>query len=137
MSEERQDRTAATSERRTSLSAGYALYPELAEAGAPVIPIGAPVDLPLPYIVYRRTGFVQTAVKDGCGADTVTVEVQIFTAGHEEGLSLAEAVRARLDNRRGESGGLTVRSCLLSDSFEDYVPAGDAFVQVLIFNVKI
>lgn len=89
----------------------------------------------LPYIVYRRTQLEQDPTKAGRGADTVGIEILCYTAGYTEGVELAEAVRSALDNRQGETDGLVMRSCFLTDSEEAW--QDDAYVQQLVFNVKI
>lgn len=89
----------------------------------------------LPYIVYRRTQLEQDPVKGKRGADTVGIEVLCYTKQYTEGVELAEAVRDALDGKQGESDGLVMRSCYLSDSEEAW--QDDAYVQQLVFNVKI
>lgn len=89
----------------------------------------------LPYIVYRRTQLVQTPVKGQRGADTVGIEILCYTAGYTEGVELAEAVRDALDGAQGAQDGLVMRNCYLEDSEEAW--QDDAYVQQLVFNVKI
>ncbi|WP_294610880.1 DUF3168 domain-containing protein [uncultured Bacteroides sp.] len=89
----------------------------------------------LPYIVYRRTQLEQVPTKAGRGADTVGIEVLCYTEHYTEGVELAEAVRGALDGAQGESDGLVMRSCYLADSEEAW--QDDAYVQQLVFNVKI
>lgn len=89
----------------------------------------------LPYIVYRRTQLEQDPTKGRRGADTVGIEILCYTKGYTEGVELAEAVRGALDGAQGESGGLVMRSCYLADSEEAW--QDDAYVQQLVFNVKI
>lgn len=89
----------------------------------------------LPYIVYRRTQLEQDPTKGRRGADTVGIEILCYTKGYTEGVELAEAVRGALDGAQGESAGLVMRSCYLSDSEEAW--QDDAYVQQLVFNVKI
>ncbi len=89
----------------------------------------------LPYIVYRRTQLVQTPVKGQRGADTAGIEILCYTAGYTEGVELAEAVRDALDGAQREQDGLVMRSCYLEDSEEAW--QDDAYVQQLVFNVKI
>lgn len=88
----------------------------------------------LPYIVYRRAQLEQGAVKSQRGNDTVTIEVQCYTAGYTEGVELAEAVRDALDGIQAEHEGLVMRSCILFDSEEAWID--DAYVQSLVFKVK-
>lgn len=89
----------------------------------------------LPYIVYRRTQLEQDPTKGRRGADTVGIEILCYTKGYTEGVELAEAVRGTLDGAQGEIDGLIMRSCYLADSEEAW--QDDAYVQQLVFNVKI
>ena len=93
----------------------------------------------LPYILYRRSALEQTAQKTGQpGADTVQLEVICFAADYDDCLELAEAVRGALDNKRGvqtDDETLAMSSCQLVDSEEAW--QDDAYVQQLIFNVKL
>lgn len=90
----------------------------------------------LPYILYRRASLQHNPTKAGApGADTVMMEVVCYTAKYAEGVELAECVRSALDYAQGESDGLEMRSCTLTDSEEAY--EDDAFVQKLVFQVRI
>lgn len=89
----------------------------------------------LPYIVYRRTQLKQDPIKNGRGADTVGIEILCYTKQYTEGVELAEAVRNALDGAQEETDGLVMRSCYLEDSEEAW--QDDAYVQQLVFNVKI
>ena len=125
---------------RTSLSAGEiirAMLIEDSEVAGRVTKIFPVVEdkAELPYIVYRRTQLEQVPTKAGRGADTVGIEILCYTKGYTEGVELAEAVRGALDGAQGESDGLVMRSCYLSDSEEAW--QDDAYVQQLVFNAKI
>ena len=89
----------------------------------------------LPYIVYRRTQLEQEPAKGRRGADTVGIEILCYTQHYTEGVELAEAVRDALDGAQGEKDDLVMRSCYLADSEEAW--QDDAYVQQLVFNVKI
>ncbi len=89
----------------------------------------------LPYLCYLRTGFVPRSTKESTGSDTVVIGVECYTAGYAEGVRLAEAVREALDHKSARYDGLDMRSCTLTKSTESY--ADDAYVQTLIFNIKI
>lgn len=89
----------------------------------------------LPYIVYRRTQLEQEPAKGRRGADTVGIEILCYTQHYTEGVELAEAVRDALDGAQDEKDGLVMRSCYLADSEEAW--QDDAYVQQLVFNVKI
>lgn len=125
---------------KTSLSAGELLRAVLIEDAEvsqrvnsifPVVKDTAE----LPYIVYRRIRLEQQPVKPRGGADTIGVEILCYTAKYTEGVELAEAVRSALDNRCAESSDLNMRSCYLLESEEDW--ENDAYIQTLVFNVKI
>lgn len=125
----------------TSLSAGGIIRdllmndPEVKRRTNKVFPIATEKAV-LPYILYRRAALNHNPTKAGMpGADTVQIEVVCYIAKYIEGVELAEAVRAALDNKKGEKDGLVMRSCTLADSDEGY--DDDAFVQSLVFNVKI
>lgn len=124
---------------KTSLSAGEIIRvvlaedPTVAAITTKVFPIVVD-NAKLPYILYRRTQLEQAPAKHG-GADTVGIEVICYTEQYTEGVELAEAVRAALDGKQAEIDGLVMRSCHLVDSEEGW--QDDAFMQQLVFNVKI
>lgn len=128
-------------DKKTSLSAGAVIRnillsdKEVKKRANKVFPIV--IDkAQLPYILYRRAALQHNPTKSGLpGADTVTMEVVCYTARYAEGVELAEAVRAALDYSQSEYDGVTMRSCMLTDSEEGY--EDDAFLQQLIFQVKI
>lgn len=125
---------------KTSLSAGAiirAVLLEDAEVAArtnKIFPVATDC-AELPYILYRRTSLSPNPQKSGQpGADEIQVEVICFTERYGEGVELAEAVRAALDQVAAEHNGLRMRSCYLLDSEEAY--QDDAFVQQLVFSAK-
>lgn len=125
---------------KTSLSAGEIIRailltdPDVKSRVKQVFPIAAG-DAELPYIHYRRTSISPDPVKNTRHEDAVYIEVTCCAGGYEESVEIAEAVRGALDCRQAEYGGLRMRSCVLSDSDENY--EGDAFIQILIFRLKI
>lgn len=126
---------------KTSLSAGLIIRailledPEVKARTNKVFPVV--VDkAELPYILYRRTSLAQNPQKSGQpGADEVQIEILCFTERYGEGVELAEAVRGALDQVSAEHDGMRMRSCYLTESEETW--QDDAFVQQLIFSVKI
>lgn len=125
----------------TSLSTGKAIYSLLSsDAGITrrvrkIFPVVAD-DAQMPYIAYRRVGLSINPQKLGLGADTVSMEVTVFTESYEEGVSLAELVRSALETYTSkEVCGLHLRSCYLEASEETW--GDDAYVQRLVFNVRI
>ena len=124
---------------KSSLSAGEIIRavltsdPEVTARAKKVYPV-VEGTAELPYVVYRRTQLEQGQVKGRRGNDNVTIEVLCYTKGYTEGVELAEAVRDALDNKTAESDGLVMRSCYLTDSEEAW--QDDAYLQVLVFNVK-
>lgn len=126
---------------KTSLSAGAiirAVLLENAEVAArtnKVFPV-ATDSAELPYILYRRTALSASPQKQGQpGADEIQMEVICFAERYGESVELAEAVRAALDYVTAEHDGQVMRSCYLAESEEAY--QDDAFVQQLVFNVRI
>lgn len=127
--------------RKTSLNAGLIIRKILMESEAvtqrtkkifPVVIDKAE----LPYILYRRAALEHNPTKAGQpGADTVQMEVNVYTAAYGEGVELAEAVRAALDYAQGEISGLKMRSCTLTDSEEGW--EDDACVQNMTFTIKL
>ena len=126
---------------KTSLSAGAiirAVLLEDAEVAArtnKIFPV-ATDSAELPYILYRRTALSANPQKSGQpGADEIQIEVICFTARYGEGVELAEAVRVALDHVSAEHDGMRLRSSYLAESEKAY--QDDAFVQQLVFNIKI
>ena len=96
-------------------------------------------DVQLPYLVYRRKALIPDPVKGARPADTVQMEIVVCTAGYDEGVELAEAVRAVFDGCSippvAEAGGLGARRCSIAGAEESI--EGDAYLQILTFNFKI
>lgn len=128
---------------KTSLSAGEIIRSMLLGSDAVsaittrIFPV-ATDKAELPYVAYRRSKHEQQPSKAGyAGADTVQIEVNCYSAGYAEGLALAEAVREALDCQSAETESLRMRSCVLADSEEYWADGADAYVQNLVFNIKI
>lgn len=127
----------------TSLSAGAVIAAVLLADEAVkaitenVIPVFSPVEqLRLPYIVYRRSKLnVRSVAGNVRGAESAEMEVACYAASYSGSVELAEAVRAALDRRQAEAGGMRMRCCTLIDSSEDY--DDDAYIQTLVFDVKV
>lgn len=131
---------------RTSLSAGELLREILLDdadvsrlSRGRVYPIVSETPAtPLPYITYRRAALEQRPVKGpAVPADRVNIEIVCYAKTYAESITLAEAVRAALDDKQGcnDAGDLRMRSCALADAEEDWT--ADAYAQALIFNVMI
>jgi hypothetical protein len=126
----------------SSLSAGDIIYLALSsDAGVAamvtaIYPVVEPAEAVCPYIAYRRLKFEANPQKAGQpGADTIQMEVSCYALDYEEGVELAERVRGVLDYQQHEIEGLRMRGCYLSASTEEL--DGDAFVQNLVFTIKI
>lgn len=125
---------------KTSISVGYAIHglltasEEVAARVTKVFPIAVD-NATLPYVVYRPVGMEQTQTKTGDLNDTCTVEVVCCAADYPGAVELAEAVRSALDGKEGESSGLYMRDCTLSDMEHDW--RDDAYVIILTFTIKI
>lgn len=125
--------------KRTALSAGIIIRDILAKDEKVKVNKIYPVVTDcaeLPYIVYRRIALQNNPVKKGLyGADAVRIEVLCLTSDYSGGVELAEAVRGALECAQHEKDGLTMRGCTMEDSEELW--QDDAYIQRLIFNVKI
>ncbi len=125
---------------RTSLSAGVIIYDILSNDAdiqatvTKVFPVVAD-EANLPYTAYRRGRMEQNPAKSAIGADSTAVEVLCFASSYTESIDVAEMVRAALDHVQHTTGGLTMRSCTLTDAEEMW--QDDAYVQSLTFIVKI
>ena len=119
----------------TSLSIGAAIRDTLVRHGvdkrvSKIFPLVVD-DAKLPYILYRRAGFEQQAVKTHAKTpDVVEMEVACFAATYSESVEIAELVREALDYGRSPA----YRGCFLVDASEHFVD--DAFVQNLRFEVR-
>lgn len=127
---------------KTSISAGFIIASiltndvALQELGiTDVFPTVSERDAILPYISYQRTGMSQQGVKTGMGADTAQITVTCYATEYEESLEIAEAVRAALDGKQATYEDMRMRSCIMDGSSEGW--ADDAYIQELVFNVKI
>ena len=131
----------------TSLSAGAALRailmsePAIAGTVTQIFPVYTDAAA-LPYISYRRTELEAVPTKSGrISADTVSMEVVIYTAGYAEGVRLAELVRQALDGISYQpdvealEDGPRLKSCRLAGSGEETYE-GDAYIQPLLFSIK-
>lgn len=126
----------------TSLSAGALVHrllledPFVTSVTSKVIPVATP-ETELPYILYGRLSLEANPAKSRPACDTVEIEVDCYAGQYGQGIELAEAVRATLDYCQAEDDttGLRMRSCILVDASEDF--DGDAYVQRLIFSMKI
>lgn len=125
--------------KRTALSAGIIIRDILVNAEnvktSKVYPIVTDY-AELPYVVYRRVALRNSPIKKGLyGADTVQIEVLCFDSDYSKSVELAEAVRSVLECAATEKDGLVMRGCTIEDSEEFW--QDDAYVQRLIFNIKI
>lgn len=126
---------------KTSLSAGAIIRavlledPDVASRTNKIFPVATDC-AELPYIVYRRASLQPTPQKSGSpGADEIHMELTCYTERYSDGVELAEAVRAALDQvETAEHDGMVMRSCYLADSAEDY--QDDAFIQQLVFSAR-
>ncbi len=125
---------------KTSLSAGEIIRAiliedaEVTKRTKKIFPVNTD-KAELPYIIYRRAGLVQAQQKTRLPYDEVRIEMICCTAKYGDGVELAEAVRGALEGRKYTHKGLTMSSCYLADSEESN--SDDAFLQTLVFNVKI
>ena len=76
-------------------------------------------------------------VKTGRPATTCYVEMEVWSDRYEEGISIAEAIRTKLDGLTTEwaDGALRLRSCYLDNAYEDATQDG-LYVQALRFRMS-
>ncbi len=127
----------------TALSAGQVIRKLLLDT-QPVMLLATAVfpvvtaEATLPYIAFRRSRLTTRSSASGgdaAAADTVEMELAVYSQEYAEGLKLAELVRDTLDNKQVMSDDLTMRSCVLTDAAESF--DGDAYIQQLTFTIKI
>lgn len=127
---------------KTSLSAGAIIRavllddPDVARITTKIFPIVAD-KAELPYISYRRAEIEVNPQKAGApAADTVSIEVICYATTYAGSVELAEAVRAALDCKSATTDdGQRMRGCYLAGGEEAW--ENDAYIQQLIFNIKI
>lgn len=126
----------------TTLSAGKIIFAilsgntDVTDRVTKIFPVVASENATLPYIRYCRTGMSVTPQKAALpGADAALITVECYTANYQEGVELAEIVRAALDFKQGGVGNMRMRSCTLTDSAEGW--QDDAYIQELTFQVRI
>ncbi|MGM9871324.1 MAG: DUF3168 domain-containing protein [Muribaculaceae bacterium] len=109
--------------------------PDIAATVTKIFPVVS-AEAKLPYISYRRLSLEAVAVK-GTPARAAEIEVLCFGRSYNQSVEMAEAVRSTLDGAELTStdGSLTLRSCLMTDAEETW--QDDAWVQRLIFTVRI
>lgn len=127
----------------TALSAGQVIRdlltgtPPIMQLATAVFPV-VTAEATLPYIAFRRSKLITRSSASGGGsvsADTVEMELAVYSQEYAEGLKLAELVRETLDNKQVKSADLTMRACVLTDAAESF--DGDAYIQQLTFTIKI
>lgn len=126
--------------RRTSLSAGIAIYDlltqdeELMRRVTKVFPV-VTEEAQLPYVAYARTRMEVAKPKGAAGSDRVEITVRCYAATYGESVEIAEIVRGVLDDAQWSGSGMTMRGCVLTGSSES--ATDDAFVQELVFGIRI
>lgn len=138
MNDQQRSMAAATAN-RTILSIGILVKTLLSEClpNVPVYAVRAPVEGTLPAVVYRRAELDAQQVKTGRPATTCYVEMEVWSDRYEEGISIAEAIRTKLDGLTTEwaDGALRLRSCYLDNAYEDATQDG-LYVQALRFRMS-
>lgn len=133
----------STAKNVTALSAGQVIRdllidtPPIKRQVTAVFPVVS-AEATLPYIAFRRSRLTPRSSSSGGGsvsADTVELELAVYSQEYAEGLKIAELVRSTLDNKQVSSADLTMRSCVLTDAAESF--DGDAYIQQLTFTIKI
>jgi len=131
--------------KRTSLSAGLAVYAVLKESlgknVTKIYPVVSDENAEIPFVVYRRTGIRSENVKGSTAFDSSTIEVSVFTKDYGQGVELMERIRAALEyttiNCTKETNGfdMTVGCTRMTDCEESW--DADCYRQDLTIECKI
>lgn len=82
----------------------------------------APQGVGLPYVVFSEISSDRPRSMSGAVAIVDSrVEVLAYGASPDSSIAVADAVRGALDGYRGTSSGVSVRSCRLESTDDDYV----------------
>lgn len=100
--------------------------------GERIFPVISLEDETPPFIAYRRMSVEEVLIADGPGPRSAIFEFQIYSAGWEESLLIANAVVNVLGGQRSR----VIRKCSLVNATETYTDENQCYVQVLDFKVK-
>lgn len=118
-----------------SLKIGTLLFEKL-EPVLPVFPDIAEKGSPLPFCVYRITGFQPRDTKDRYNYEEVVgVEVNVAAATGAQRVELACRVKDTLEGLRGRWRGTTVNDITMTNATSSY--GQDAYIMSLYFNINI
>lgn len=127
---------------KTSISAGLLIFallsedPDVSRMASRIFPVAINAeDVPLPFVVFRALKSEDTQTKPSRGYDTCMMAVDCAGGTYEEAVELAEHVRAALEDKECERGGLSLGLCFMSDREEFY--DSDAFIERLIFTITV
>lgn len=131
--------------KRTSLSAGLAVYSLLKEAlgdrVTKIYPVVSDENAEMPFVVYRRTGIRSENVKGSTAFDSSTLEVSVFSKDYGQGVELTERIRAALEHttirctKERDGFDMTVGCTRMTDCEESW--DADCFRQDLTVECKI
>lgn len=125
---------------KTILSAGRLVMQLLnGIEGVSVYSVISPSESTMPAVIYRRAGLQEQPVKGSLPADAAFYEFEVWTTDYEEGLAIAEQIRARIEGSQGfidRETGLKLRAAMLTDGYEQGTIEG-AYIQSLTFLLRI
>ena len=96
-----------------------------------VYPLIADQGTKFPFITYRRSGSGDQQNKDSIYEETTNVEIVVVSNTYEESIDIAQKCRDIFETSKTQK----IKKISLADAQEDYQE--DAFVQTLIFTIKI
>ena len=109
----------------------------LALAGQRVYRSGLPQKPDYPCVVFLRQ---QTSraneTLDGCGLSYVQMDIHCYAKDGDDKDSLADAVKAVLDNHRGDLGGADILLCTLTDEQDDLFVENDLRLHIKAFTFE-
>lgn len=120
-----------------SLEVGMAVN-KLLEGIIDCYPIIADKGANYPYLVYRRTGLGEELTKDRrCDGYTeyATVELILVAVKYRESIELAQKIKDKLEQSRGEIDDIKIRNIVMINSSENW--ANDAYLQSLTMRIEI
>lgn len=119
---------------KNSLLIGNYIFDVISNMNVPTFPIVAEQGTTFPFCVYRRVGLNAQDTKDGIVDDTVTYEINVYSKGYKEGLTLINNIRKALGKRYSKEG-LSITDMTIVGSQEDY--AQEAYWQQITYMVTV
>lgn len=99
----------------------------------PVVAPDKPEDLS-PFVVLERTNINSTYSKDGCLIDDVSVNIYSISNDYKESVELANLIRHRLENIRGNYSNIDINNVVMESCSESFNI--DGYITTLTFTIR-